>query len=293
MLAGRRSHPYGLAGWLWFLGTLVPVIGLVQVGMQTMADRYMYLPGIGLNLMVVWGAWELAERLRLGRTVLTAGAAAAGIVCVAVTEHQMIFWKDSGALFGHAVAVTENSYQARKALGDFYWAEGNGNEAIKLYRSALELYPRFEGAHLNLGAVLNGMGRGSEAEAEFRQAIALKPDDASAYNDLGAMVASRNIDEATQLFRKATEINPKDADAWKNLGRALDQKGRREEAMADFRRDIELRPNAEAHYLLGMDLERAGRKDEAAKEFIEALKLLPDYSDAQRALEALGYKTGP
>lgn len=285
MFACRWARPYGLMGWLWFVGTLVPVIGLVQVGSQSIADRYTYLPAIGLNIIVVWGACELARRLNAGKTVLTVGAAAVGIVCVAVTEHQITFWRDSGELFSHAVAVTDNSFEARKALGDYYWSQGNWNAAVKLYNEAITIYPKFEGAHLNLGVVFSQTGRASEAEKEFTQATALAPDDANAFNDLGTVVAPTNVDEGLRLFKKATELDPNYADARKNLGLALDAKGQRQEAMAEYRRVTELRPDAEAHYLLGMDLGRLGKLDEAMKEFEEALKLRPDHEKARLALE--------
>jgi Flp pilus assembly protein TadD len=287
MFAWRRTRPYGLMGWLWFVGTLVPVIGLVQVGSQSIADRYTYLPAIGLNIIAVWGVWELAQRWRVRKTEITAGAAAVGIVCVAVTEHQIAFWRDGGKLFSHAVAVTDNSFEARKALGDFYWSQGNAPEAERLYHEALEIYPKFEGAHLNLGVVFSQTGRATEAEKEFAQATVLDPRDASAINDLGTVVAARNVDEALALFKKATELDPNYADARKNLGVALDTKRSWAEAAEEYRRVTELRPDADAHYLRGMDLGRLGRFVEAAKEFEAALKLQPNHHNAHLALERI------
>jgi Flp pilus assembly protein TadD len=288
MFAWRLSRPYGLMGWLWFVGTLVPVIGLVQVGSQSIADRYTYLPAIGLNIIIVWGVWELAQRWHAQRRVVAAGATvAAGFVCVTLTEHQIAFWRDGGKLFSHAVAVTDNSFQARKALGDFYWSQGNATEAERLYREALGIYPKFEGAHLNLGVVYSQTGHASEAEKEFEQATLLDPHDASAFNDLGTVVAAQNVDEALALFKKATELDPNYADARKNLGVALDTKRRWVEAAAEYRRVTELRPDADAHYLLGMDLGRLGKFAEAAKEFEAALKLQPNHQNARLALERM------
>jgi protein O-mannosyl-transferase len=287
VLAMRRAHPYGLAGWLWFLGTLVPVIGIMQIGSQAMADRYTYLPGIGLGIMAVWGISDLWQKSRLRVVAMTAATAMVSIICVGVTEHQISFWKDSGALFGHAIKVTENGYVARKALGDFYSSQGKADEAMALYREAIQMVPRYEGAHINLGAALNETDRPAEAAAEFKEAITLNPKDASAYNDLGAVIASGDMEEATRLFKQATEIDPNYADGWKNLGRALDQKGRWEEAMGDYRRVIALRPDAEAHYLLGMDLAHMRQMTAAITEFREALAVKPDYGDARRALQVL------
>jgi tetratricopeptide (TPR) repeat protein len=282
----RRSRPYCVLGWLWFLGTLVPVIGLVQVGSQSLADRYTYIPGIGLSIILTWGAWDLARRLPGKRTALAA-ATAVIIGCAALTRHQIGFWKDGGALFSHAVAVTENSYQARKALGDFYWSQGRVNEALALYREAIQMRPGFEGAHLNLGAVLNQTGHVAEAIDEFKQAIQLKPDDPSACNDLGAVLGAGHLDESIRLFQRAIELDPNYADAHKNLGQALDQTGQLEKAVIQYQKVIRLKPSAAAHYLLAADLEKLGRKDEAILHYTEALKIQPDDAKAQRALARL------
>ncbi len=282
----RRSRPYCVVGWLWFLGTLVPVIGLVQVGSQSLADRYTYIPGIGLSIILTWGAWDLARRLP-GKRAALAAATAVIIGCAALTRHQIGFWKDGGALFSHAVAVTENSYQARKALGDFYWSQGRVNEALALYREAIQMRPGFEGAHLNLGAVLNQTGHVAEAIDEFKQAIQLKPDDPSAYNDLGAVLGAGHLDESIRLFQRAIELDPNYADAHKNLGQALDQTGHLEEAVIQYQKVIRLKPSSAAHYLLAADLEKLGRKDEAILHYTEALKIQPDDAKAQRALARL------
>ena len=282
----RRSRPYCVLGWLWFLGTLVPVIGLVQVGSQSLADRYTYIPGIGLSIILAWGAWDLARRLPGKRTALAA-ATAVIIGCAALTRHQIGFWKDGGALFSHAVAVTENSYQARKALADFCWSQGQVNEALALYRQAIQMRPGFEGAHLNLGAVLNQTGHVAEAIDEFKQAIQLKPDDPSAYNDLGAVLEAGHLDESIRLFQRAIELDPNYADAHKNLGQAMDQTGHLAEAVIQYQKVIRLKPSSAAHYLLAADLEKLGRKDEAILHYTEALKLQPDDAKAQRALARL------
>ncbi len=287
MFAWRRTRPYGLMGWLWFVGTLVPVIGLVQVGSQSIADRYTYLPAIGLNIIVVWGVSDLLQRWKSGHALIIAGAAAAGIVCIAVTEHQIAFWQDSRKLFAHTVAVTDNNFQARKILGDYYRSEGNPGEAERLYNEAIAMDPKFEGAHMNLGVVFSQTGRTAQAEKEFQLATVLDPHDASAFNDLGTIVAARSLDDALGLFRKATELDPNYADARKNLGLALDTKERWQEAAAEYRRATELRPDADAHYLLGLDLGRLGKIDEAAKEFQKALKLEPNHEKARLALQKL------
>ncbi len=283
----RRSRPYCVVGWLWFIGTLVPVIGLVQVGSQSMADRYMYIPCIGLNIIVAWRVSDVAKGLHGKRAALAAAATAVIVSCAALTRHQINFWKDSGTIFSHAVAVTENNYQARKALADFYWSQGRVNEALDLYRQAIQMYPRFEGAHLNLGAALNATGHAPQAVDEFKQAIKLKPDDPATYNDLGAVLGQGHLEESITLFQKAIQLDPNYADAHKNLGQAMDQLGRIEEAILEYQKAIRLKPNSDSHYLLGLDLEKLGRKDEAIIQLNEALKFQPGNADAQRVLERL------
>ena len=283
----RRSRPYCVVGWLWFIGTMVPVIGLVQVGSQSMADRYMYIPCIGLNIILTWGVCDLAKRLPGRQTALAATATAVIVCCMALTRHQIGYWKDSGTVFSHAVAVTENNYQARKALGDFYWSQGRQNEALDLYRQAIQMYPRFEGAHLNLGAVLNETGHVYEAIDEFKQAINLKPDDPSAYNDLGAVLGQGHLDESIRLFQKAIQLDPNYADAHKNLGQAMDQTGNLEEAVRQYQQVIRLKPNSDARQFLAIDLEKLGRKEEAITQFTEALRFHPNNANARQALERL------
>jgi Tfp pilus assembly protein PilF len=288
----KRSRPYGLMGWLWYLGTAVPVIGVVQLGSQSLADRYTYIPGIGLIIVLTWGVGDLTERLR-GKTLLPGCAAFAVIAaCVVLTRHQISFWKDSGTVFSHAVAVTDNSYVARKALGDFYWSQGRLDEAKALYLDALKMYPQYEGAHLNLGAVLNQTGHREQAIDEFKRAIQLKPNDASAYNDLGAVLGDGHLDESIALFQKAIEVDPRYADARKNLGQAMDSKGRVEEAVAQYQQAARLRPDSDLRVLLGLDLEKLGRNEDAMFQFREALRERPDNAAARRELDRLSKRTG-
>jgi tetratricopeptide (TPR) repeat protein len=256
MMRARRLRPYCLMGWLWYLGTLVPVIGLVQIGSQSMADRYTYIPGIGLAMIFAWGACDLAKRINCPRFAAGLGATAVIAGCVALTRHQIPFWKDSGAVFSHAIAVTDNAYMARKGLADFYWSQHRAAEAVAMYKEALEIYPRYEDAHLNLGAVYSGTGHPVEAGEEFKEAIRIKPDDAHAYNDLGAVLGEGHMDESIALFQKALSIDPNYVDAHKNLGQALDSKGRLEEAVAQYEQALRLRPDPDTQHLLDRDLEK-------------------------------------
>jgi tetratricopeptide (TPR) repeat protein len=292
VIVARNSRPYGVVGWLWYVGTLAPVIGVVQIGSQSLADRYTYIPGIGLIIILTWGVCDLAGNLPGKRLILGSTATAVILACMALTRHQIGFWKNSGTVFNRAIAVTDNNYVAEKALADFYWSQGRTDEAMALYQEALKMCPIFEGAHLNRGAVLNQTGHPDEAIAEFKQAIQLKPDDASAYNDLGAVLGNDRIDESIALFKKSIELSPVYVDAHKNLGQAMDRKGRIDEAMAQYQEALRLRPDSDAHCLLGLDLEKLGRDREAIIQLTEALRGRPDNALAQQALERLKKRNG-
>jgi tetratricopeptide (TPR) repeat protein len=292
VIVARRSRPYGVTGWLWYAGTLAPVIGVVQIGSQSLADRYTYLPGIGLIIILTWGVCDLAGGLPGKRLVLSSAATAVILACMGLTRHQISFWKDSGTVFGHAVAVTDNSYVARKSLADFYCTQGRTDEAMALYRQALKMYPNYEGAHLNLGAALNQTGQPNEAIEEFQRAIRLKPDDPSAYNDLGAVLGAGRLDESIALFQKAIELSPGYVDAHNNLGQAMDRKGRIEEAILQYQRAVRLAPDPAAHYLLALDLEKLGRDKEAIIQLTEVLRSQPGNVPAKQALQRLQKHNG-
>lgn len=287
VLMAARSRPYCLMGWWWYVLTLLPVIGVVQIGSQSLADRYTYIPGLGLAVILTWGVCDLAAKLPGKRLMLGTAATAAVLACVALTRHQIRFWKNSGTLFSHAVAVTDNSYVARKALADFDASQGRTEEAIALYREALKMDPGYEGAHLNLGAVFSQLGDVNDAMAEFKQAIQLKPDDPSAYNDLGAVVAATQLDEGMSLFQKAIQLEPGYADAHKNLGQALAIKGRSQEAVAQYQESLRLRPNPDVNYLLALALEKLGRNGDAIIQLDETLKVRPNYPPALQALQRM------
>ena len=172
----RRRQPFMLMGWLWFVGTLVPVIGLVQVGKQAMADRYTYIPSLGLLVLIIWGAHELARRRRHQVMVLSLAGAAAVVLCIALTREQLGYWQDNETLFRHALDVTQNNYFAHNGLGAALAKKGQMDEAIREYRESLRLKPDYTLAHENLGNAFLIKGQTNEAISEYREAIRLKPD---------------------------------------------------------------------------------------------------------------------
>ena len=190
VLAQRRRRPYLAVGWFWYAGTLVPVAGLVQVGMQSMADRYTYVPLIGLFVILAWGGWELAGAWGLARFA-PAAAAAALAVCAALTVHQEFYWKDSEALYQRMIDATPNNYMARYNLGNLYAKENRTNDAISNLTAAVEGEPNYAEAHNNLGGILLDQKRYEEALQHYRIAVRIRPEYLYYFNLANALAAMR------------------------------------------------------------------------------------------------------
>jgi tetratricopeptide (TPR) repeat protein len=258
----RARYPFLLMGWLWFCVTLMPVIGLVQAGEQAMADRYTYIPSIGVLIMAIWGACELTKCWRGQATVLSLAGGTALILCAGLTWQQLRYWRNSETLYRHAIAVTENNYIAHNNLGIVLMEQGRIDEAIGQYREAVRVNPDFAYAHNNLGRALDKKGQTDEAIIQFQEAIRLVPDDIEAHN---------------------------------NLGVALNEEGRIDEAISQFQGSILLKPDdADAHNDLGVVLVGQGKLDAAISEFSKAVQLKPDYAEARDNLaRALTMKNAP
>jgi Flp pilus assembly protein TadD len=253
----RRRYPFLLMGWLWFCGTLVPVIGLVQVGEQAMADRYTYIPSLGMLIVVIWGAYELTRSWRYQELALSVAGCAVIVLCLGLTRQQLGHWKDSESLFRHALEVTENNYLAHNDLGTALDRKGQTDEAISQFRTAIRLTPDYAEAHNNLGIALVEKGQTDEAISQFQEAIRLKPDDAEAHSNLGnALVEKGQTDEAISQYQEAIRLKPDDAEAHNNLGSALVKKGQTDEAINQYQEAIRLKPDcAEARNNLAHALE--------------------------------------
>ena len=278
----RRRQPYSLMGWLWFVGTLVPVIGLVQAGGQAMADRYTYLPSLGVLILAVWGAYEVTQSRRYQVRVLGVAGGVAIVSCLALTREQLGHWKDGETLFRHALEVTENNQIAYKVLGDALDKKGQTGKAIDQFREAIRVRPGYADAHSNLGVALAKDGQTDEAIREFQEAIQLKPDHANAHYNLGiALDKKGQMEDALRQFQEAVRLNPAYIEAHYNLGIILSRKGQMDEAIRQFQEAIRLKPDyAEAHNDLGIALGRKGQMDEAIRQFQEATLLKPGYAEA-------------
>lgn len=319
----RHRTPGLITGWLWFLGTLVPVIGLVQVGQQSIADRYTYLPSLGFLMAVIWSAYQfVAGRVRLARGAnLVAGIAL--LFCLLLTRQQTGYWKNAESLARRALAVTRDNHLAHDLLGEVFEERGQNDEALRERFAALELKPNYAPAHNNLGVVLQKQDRMAEAiehfqlalrlrprypEAhynlgaafekasrpddalrEYQRALTLRPDYADAHYNLGLLLGRLGrLDEAIIQFQEIIRLNPNAADAYNNWGVTLDRLGRPAEAISQYQQAIRVRPEfARAHFNLGVALAGTGRLLEAGAQFEEALRLKPDYAEALTNLSAI------
>jgi protein O-mannosyl-transferase len=291
MFSARRAA-YLTVGWLWFVGMLVPVIGLVPIGDQAMADRYTYLPLIGIFIAVVWGAADL-----LGpRRAAWGGATATAVLFVwgGLSIRQTSYWRDSETLFRHALEVAPDNPLADTNLGIVLKQEGRKEEAMQCFRAALDVRPTYYLALHNLGIALSELGDWNGAIAHYRASLAARPNNASAHNNLGFALAWNNrMSEAQQEFEEALRLDPEHARAEINLGIALTAQNRPEEAFGHLARGVALDPEyAQGHVSLGKALAARGSTDEAIQEFLIALRLQPKHLMARRELARVYSKSG-
>jgi tetratricopeptide (TPR) repeat protein len=320
LLIRRRKYP--AMGWFWYMGILVPVIGLVQVGAQARADRYTYLPFIGLFIIIAWGLKDLSAKWKYRRIILGALSLAVLLALAICTRLQLRHWRNNQALFEHALAVTgdnfvmNNNYanilkktgQFDKAIEHFHKAlkakpnspevyNNLGNvlhrlnrnvEAIKSYRKSLELRPDFPEAHYNLAIALDREGEIDEAVAEYRKALRYRPDNVDTLSNLGLVLAQKgNFNEAVEYYNKALQIEPDNIITHGRLGLALGALNRFDEAIEQFKIVLKDDPNdAEMHCNLGILLGKQGKFNEAIEAFRRALQINPDYTKARNLLKA-------
>ena len=289
-----RTFPYLAVGWFWYLGTLVPVIGLVQVGMQAMADRYMYIPMIGLFIMVAWGVPDLLRGRRARTMILAAASGLIFFLLMICTYFQAQHWQNSVRLFRHAISVTSGNHVAHNLLGNALRDMGQLEEAATNYRQATAINPGYWPAYNNLGVTRSLQKRYAEAIALYLQAIKIKGDDGLIRFNMGdALMKTGRIDEAAFQFRQAVRLRPEVAAFHNSLGVALIRQGRHYEAAKELRETIRLDPNhAGAHHNLAMVLSHQGNLRDAVAHFSEALRIQADYGEARRNLQETLRKMG-
>lgn len=325
-----KKCPYIAFGLFWYLGTLVPVIGLVQVGSQAMADRYTYVPLIGIFVIVVWGARDLLKKTGLSGKSLSVFSIILLSAFAVRTYFQLGHWKNGIALFENAVRVTENNYWAYNNLGTAYGKTDN-KLAILNYKKALKIQPGYAMALFNLGTALMNEKNYDEAVLYLKKAIKINPEDTDSMNNLAnilfiqgkkekaflmyqnilkidhkdadahsnlanMLIATNRLNEAAVYCNEALMIEPDHRDAHYNMGRLLLRLGKNKKAMAHFAQAIRIDPDyAEAYNYIGVILAKSGNRDKAGMFFLKSIELKPDYPAAKRNLEILkkaGSKTG-
>ncbi len=289
----RTRRPYLLVGWLWFLGTLVPVIGLLQVGQQAMADRYTYIPQIGLLLCLVWGACEWTNALKQQTFIRTAMATASILACASLTYHEIGWWHDSETLFKHALAVTDKNVVAHNNLGDALLEKKQFDDAIIQYRQSIEIEPNAAN-YLSLGDAFSAQGQLDEAIIQFQNALTVNSNYALAHFNLAnSLLQKGRTDDAIIHYKKTLELKPDYADAHINLGNALMKLGRADDAEFQYQKALEINPReAKAQSNLASVLLQKGQIAEAINHYEEALKIEPDFVAACNNLAWI-YATNP
>ena len=290
MVWRRRAHRYLVVGWLWFLGTLVPVIGIVQVGEAAMADRYAYIPLIGIFVMIAFGVTDWAESKRLG--FWPAIPAAAIVLALAITTHHQIgYWQSNYDLWSHTLAVTQNNFVAENNLGGALILQDREEEAHAHFEAAARINPRDPMSHTNLGIYFQKHGEMREAILEYETAASLTSDPgllAQTYANLGAAHHALGDDEQSHKdFDQSLRLNPNQYNAWFGLGLLAQKHGKLDEAISDISRSLEHQPTAQGYFELGRALAQAGHVPEALDAYQQALKISPDLVQAQQATDAL------
>ena len=277
-----RRAPYFAVGWFWYLGTLIPVIQLVQTGSIAMADRYAYVPLIGIFIIIAWGLPELLAKWRLRSRILTIAAGIWISTLMLMTWNQVSHWKNSITIFSHAIEVTDIEYPdfllAHNNLANALLAEGRTGKAISHYKMAINLMPDYAVNHNHLANALFAEQKTEEAISHFKMAIELMPDYAIAHNNLGTvLLAEQKTEEAISHYKTAVKLLPDYATAHYNLGFALMKEKKTGEAIFHFKMAIQLEPNStNAHSNLGNALLAEQKTKEAISHYKIAINLKPD-----------------
>ena len=286
VIRAGKSRGYLITGWAWYLGTLIPVIGLIQVGGQAMADRYTYTPSIGLFLVVVWGVSEIVARWQVPNAITAAIAVACLIFMGSLAWIQVGFWRDSITLYQHSLSVAPNNLVVHYNLAHALGKQGNRNEALTHFGEALRINPDYVDALVNTGVTLNELQRFGEATTPLTRALQLEPGSSKAHLQLGiALAQSNGSDQALRHFVQAMELAPGNPDVRTNLGLMLAREGRLSEAREHLNEAIRLNPDSpEAHNNLGLVLLMQGNPENSIPEFSTALRLKPEFKLARENL---------
>jgi len=282
--AGR--FPYFAFGWLWYLGTLVPVIGLVQVGGQAMADRYTYIPLIGAFVVIAWGIPDIVAKWPGAQRLLLPVGAFLLLVCSVTTWHQVRHWRDTVSLSSHALEFDRDNYMAQELLGTGLAKRGRYQEAVVHYSEALRLQPSDIHIMGNLGSCLYELGKMDQALEQYSMALKIHPEDPIALRDMGRVRFDQGkFREAADLYGRAHSKMPEDAIICYSLGNALLKLGSHQQAIDAYSSALRMQPDyTEALVGLGLALAGQGRGLDAIHYFEKALKINPKYAEAHNDL---------
>jgi tetratricopeptide (TPR) repeat protein len=286
---GRR-FPFVFTGWFWFVVTLIPVIGLVQVGNQSMADRYSYVPLIGVFIILAWGMGESCANRRQPRQLMVVAAMLLLVASALRTRVQTGHWQNSGTLFRHTLAVTQNNSVAYNDLGSYLSKVGQVTKAIDCYTKSLQINPDNPDTLYNLGNAFAKSGNLDGAMEHYRRVLQIAPARVDVLNNLGIALATRKqFADATACFERALKLNPDNADTHNNFATALFLQNQLDEAIRHYREALRLTPgNPQIHSNLGDALVKQGQTAEAVRCYQEALRLNPGYPQIEAKLQALG-----
>ena len=286
LMRAAANRPYLVVGWLWYVVTLLPVIGLVQVGGQAMADRYTYLSLIGLFIIIAWGVPSLLANWRHAKKAIALATAVLLLGFATCSVLQVRHWQNSISLFRHTNKVTSNNDVAHNHLGIALASQGEFEQAMSHYAEALRIKPREQYVHNNLGIALVRQGRLEEAMGHYGAALRIKPDFAKAHNNLGnALAMQGKFEEAMSHYSEALRIKPDFAEAHNNLGNALARQGKFEEAMSHYSEALRINPEyAGAHNNLGNTLAMQGQFEGAMSHYSEATRINPEHAQAHNNL---------
>jgi protein O-mannosyl-transferase len=291
-LVVRAKHRrYGLVGWLWFLGTLVPMLGLVQVGTQAMADRYAYLPLVGCFLVFCWAVADGAQELQVPWTVVIAGSAVVLLASVAVSRRQIDYWGDNEKLWSHVLDVTGDNFVAEDGLGGLLLEQGRLEEAMPHFRAAAALHPSDPISNFNLGFYEQEHGDLPGALAQYHKVLSLTKDarmDDDAYINMGFIYSALgDLDHARDSFQAAARLLPRRGLAWIGLGVVAQKSGNLGRALQSYSRAIEIQPSDVGYVLLARLFEQGGHHQQAGSA-LEAAKLLsPNLEEARKTADSL------
>jgi tetratricopeptide (TPR) repeat protein len=290
----RKRHRYLLAGWLWYIVAMIPMIGIVQVGRQAMADRYAYLPFVGLFVIAVWGCAELFALMKLSSFAQGAVVAAVLVAYASMAFLQINYWHNSYTLFSHALAVTSRNGIAEDNLGTALMEMGRPDLAQPHFEAAAEFIPQLSTAHYNLGVLQQQQNHPDAARREYELALKYSSDAteaAQAHSNLGFLLLTQNdLRAATAEFTAALQINPDKQNSLLGRGIAEYRQSNLDAAVADLSRAAQIAPLAEADFWLGRALEDKGQSQAAASAYTAALQLAPGMTEAQQRLDGLREK---